>query len=132
MSSVNPTAMQVRDYECDIQGIVNNSVYQNYLEHGRHEFLHAAGLTFSRLHEQGLDPVVTSITMNYRLPLRPRDEFTVETSMRKKGRVRVVFDQRIIRASDGKLILDAEVTAVVTRNGRPVAPDVFDAMLSDQ
>ena len=25
--------MQVRDYECDIQGIVNNAVYQNYLEH---------------------------------------------------------------------------------------------------
>jgi acyl-CoA thioester hydrolase len=24
--------MSVRDYECDMQGIVNNSVYQNYLE----------------------------------------------------------------------------------------------------
>lgn len=126
------TAMQVRDYECDIQGIVNNSVYQNYLEHGRHEFLHAAGLTFSELHDQGLDPVVTSITMNYKLPLRPRDEFTVETSMRKQGRVRFVFDQRIVRVSDGKLVLDAVVTAAMTRNGRPVAPDVFDAVFSEE
>lgn len=25
--------MSVRDYECDMQGIVNNSVYQNYLEY---------------------------------------------------------------------------------------------------
>ncbi|NLI24182.1 MAG: acyl-CoA thioesterase, partial [Bacteroidales bacterium] len=25
--------MEVRDYECDIQGIVNNAVYMNYLEH---------------------------------------------------------------------------------------------------
>jgi len=23
---------EVRDYECDLQGIVNNAVYQNYLE----------------------------------------------------------------------------------------------------
>ncbi len=29
----------VRDYECDLQGIVNNAVYLNYLEHTRHQYL---------------------------------------------------------------------------------------------
>jgi acyl-CoA thioester hydrolase len=131
VKQTNETTMQVRDYECDIQGIVNNSVYQNYLEHGRHEFLHMVGLTFNMLHEQGLDPVVASITMNYKLPLRPRDEFKVQTSMRKEGRLRFVFDQKIIRTSDGKPVLNAEVTGVVTRNGRPVAPDVFNAVFGE-
>ena len=32
MESVFEVVMTVRDYECDIQGIVNNAVYQNYLE----------------------------------------------------------------------------------------------------
>ena len=31
--------MQVRDYECDMEGIVNNAIYQHYLEHTRHEFI---------------------------------------------------------------------------------------------
>ena len=45
--------MQVRDYECDVQGIVNNAVYQNYLEHARHEFLHAVGCDFHALRAEG-------------------------------------------------------------------------------
>ena len=34
---------KVRDYECDLQGIVNNANYQHYLEHTRHEFLTSVG-----------------------------------------------------------------------------------------
>ena len=28
--------MKVRDYECDLQGIVNNANYQPFMEHSRH------------------------------------------------------------------------------------------------
>ena len=39
------TEMEVRDYECDIQGIVNNANYLHYTEHTRHLFLTSLGVT---------------------------------------------------------------------------------------
>ncbi len=126
MESVFEMEMMVRDYECDIQGIVNNAVYQHYLEHARHQFLHEIGLGFARMHEDGIDAVATRVEIDYKLTLRPRDVFVVKLGLRKQGRVRIVFDQTIVRKSDGRTVLDAQVTAVLTRNGRPIAPSLFD------
>ena len=117
--------MQVRDYECDIQGIVNNSVYQNYLEHCRHKFLNKVGLDFSRLHHEGIDAVVIRAELDYKSPLKPGDEFLVRLKMGKKGGLRLVFDQDIVRKSDGKLSVQARIIAALIRNGRPVSPDLL-------
>ena len=47
--------MEVRDYECDIEGIVNNANYLHYTEHTRHLFLKHCGLSFAEMHEKGVD-----------------------------------------------------------------------------
>mgnify|MGYP001463481959 CR=1 FL=1 len=57
---------KVRDYECDLQGIVNNSVYFNYLEHARHEFLHANGVDFAQLTRDKINLVVMRSEMDYK------------------------------------------------------------------
>lgn len=117
--------LQVRDYECDIQGIVNNSVYQNYLEHCRHKFLNSAGLDFAELHDQGIDAVVIRAELNYKFPLRPSDDFFVRLKMARQGRLRIYFNQQIIRKSDEKLMVDAKIIAVLTRNNRPISPNIL-------
>ena len=53
--------MKVRDYEVDSEGIVNNAVYLHYLEHTRHEFCEMAGISFRKMHESGIDPVLNKI-----------------------------------------------------------------------
>lgn len=117
--------LQVRDYECDIQGIVNNAVYQNYLEHCRHKFLQFAGLDFAQLHNEGIDALVIRAELDYKFPLRPGDDFLVRIRMAKQGRLRIIFKQQIIRKSDEKLMVNAKVTAVLTRSGRPVSPEIL-------
>ena len=117
--------MQVRDYECDIQGIVNNSVYQNYLEHTRHEFIKTANLDFAKLHEEGIDPVVYRVEIDYKLPLKSGDKFISRLNFEEDGRVKINFSQNIYRKSDNKLMIKAKVIVVILKNGRPTSSDIF-------
>jgi len=109
--------LKVRDYECDIQGIVNNSVYQNYLEHTRHEFLEDNHISFAELHDRGIDAMVSSIEIAYKTPLRPGDSFISKLYVTKEG-VRYIFHQVIYRKSDNKLAIKAKVHAVVVIDGK--------------
>jgi acyl-CoA thioester hydrolase len=108
---------KVRDYECDLQGIVNNANYQHYVEHARHEFLLSKNISFADLHEQGIDCVVSGIEMRFKYPLKSRDEYVVRTNVKKEG-IRYVFLQDIYRAADDKLCLKAKVEAVCVINGK--------------
>jgi len=87
----------VRDYECDLQGVVNNANYQHYLEHARHEFLLSKGISFVELHEEGIDLIVTKVEIDYKYPLRSRDKFIVRVSIQREGNVRLVFIQDIYK-----------------------------------
>ena len=109
--------MKVRDYECDLQGIVNNANYQHYTEHTRHEFLLSHGVSFADLHDRGIDCVVARVTMQFQVPLHSGDEFISRLWIKKEG-VKYVFMQDIFRASDEALCLRARVDTVCIINGR--------------
>jgi acyl-CoA thioester hydrolase len=117
----------VRDYEVDLQGIVNNAVYQHYLEHARHEFLISRNINFAVLHEQGNDLIVTRIEIDYKYPLKSRDKFKVTLRVKKEGPLKVIFEQTILRLPDSKVIVEAKVTGICLQGGRPVRPeDILD------
>lgn len=138
MDYIYELPFKVRDYECDIQGIVNNSVYQNYLEHTRHEFLVHAGMNFTQMHEDGVDAVVIRIEIDYKSPLKSGDQFVCKLNTAREGNLKFIFYQDIFRLSDNKLIIKAKVIAACINNktGRPLAPveltELFDKHTSSK
>ncbi|MBO5002019.1 MAG: acyl-CoA thioesterase [Prevotella sp.] len=119
------TRMMVRDYECDIEGIVNNANYLHYAEHTRHLFLKQCGLSFAQMHQKGIDAVVARMNLQYKVPLTCDDEFISRLAMTKEG-LRYIFHQDIYRASDEKLCFRAAVEVVCLVNGRLGASKEYD------
>ncbi len=136
-SPTNPSShtitLEVRDYECDQQGIVNNAVYQHYLEHARHQFLKRFGLSFAQLAQAGTNLVVTRAELDYRVPLRSGDAVRVESRIERISPVRFAFQQDIYRDGPGerRLALSAKVLCAATdRAGRPIRPDILEPMFA--
>lgn len=118
--------MTVRDYECDMQGIVNNAVYQNYLEHARHEYLRSIGIDFRSYTVNRINLVVTRAELDYKYPLGSGDRFVVNLRFRQESRIRFVFFQDIYRLSDSKLCLKGKIIGVALNDrGRPYVPEEF-------
>ncbi len=114
--------MKVRDYECDMQGVVNNSVYQNYLEHARHEYLLDVGIDFAEYAREGINLVVVRAELDYKLSLTSGDKFWIGVDYQQTSPVRFEFTQDIYRCSDEKLILKGKIMGVgLNERGRPVA-----------
>ena len=132
MTKITSLKMAVRDYECDLQGVVNNAVYQNYLEHARHEFLKSKGVDFAVLAKAGTNLMVLRAELDYKGSLSSGDAFVVNTVFEQRSRLKFVFLQEIINCSIDKTVLSAEITGVaVNQKGRPFAPAELVGLVED-
>lgn len=123
--------MSVRDYECDMQGIVNNSVYQNYIEHVRHEYLKKVGLDFSEYARQGINLVVVRAELDYKHPLTSGDTFVVGVNMDRESALKFAIYQDIFRLPDYKPVLKAKIiVTAINQRGRPEIPETFAALFT--
>lgn len=121
--------MKVRDYEVDSEGIVNNANYLHYMEHTRHEFCHSAGMSFRQMHEQGIDPVLRKVEIEYITPLGLGDEMVSKLNIAREG-ARFVFYHDIYNAKD-QLVAKAVVTCVCIENGRLTRGEVLAKAFED-
>ena len=121
----------VRDYECDMQGVVNNGVYQNYLEHARHEFLRTRNIIFSEVTASGINLVVVRAELDYRDSLKSNDSFEVCSNVQKISRLRFEFLQDIYRLADNRLMLQARIIGTaLNQRGKPFVADLLEKLFA--
>lgn len=124
--------LKVRDYECDMQGIVNNAVYMNYFEHARHEYLNLVGLNFKLLIEKDVYFVAVKSEIVYKHPLRSGDEFIVHCTMKPESRTKIVFEQSIFSLKGQLHATGKMYSAAINKAGKilklkDVLPSTFSA-----
>jgi acyl-CoA thioester hydrolase len=128
---ITEKTLQVRSYECDSFGHVNNAVYLNYLEYGRMAVLEKAGLTLAKLKELGVFIVVRRIEIDYKTPAREGETLVVRTRLEKSHKMKGVFYQEIVHSSSEAMVAKAHVSWVFTDlTGRLIAiPQFFKEAL---
>ncbi|HAG70808.1 MAG TPA: 4-hydroxybenzoyl-CoA thioesterase [Gammaproteobacteria bacterium] len=122
--------MKVRDYECDMQGIVNNAVFQNYLETARHDFLLSRDVDFADLTARGIIVIVTRAELDYKKPLRSGNHFEVTVIAEQVSRLKIAFKQTIRLQGCDELVMEAIVYAVALKDfKKPFFPEELKALL---
>jgi acyl-CoA thioester hydrolase len=116
---IHVAELKTRSYECDSYGHINNATYLNYLEYARIQLLEELPVPYGELRRRGIGFVVTRICIDYRMQVGSGERLLIETRTIRKERVRVVFQQQILRGGD--LVAEAEVTwACINEQGKPI------------
>ena len=113
------TTVRVRFYELDPYGHVKHSVYVQYFEAARAQWLSELGYPLHELQQAGIQIVVTEINTRYLGSAGPDEELVVETRVGDMRRVSMRFHQRILR-EDRVLVEQAISAACISDSGRPI------------
>ncbi|KAH6780834.1 hypothetical protein C2S52_012071 [Perilla frutescens var. hirtella] len=98
---------EVREYELDQFGVVNNAVYSNYGEYG----------TYKLLDEIGFDAdtklAITEVSIKYFLPLKRKDRFLLKVRIYDYSTTRLFTEDHLVKLPNHETILRGTATLVL-------------------
>jgi len=121
---------EVRDYEVDFQGIVNNASYMNFLDQARSKYLESLGFDIVTIAQQGINIVLYESCLKFKHSLRFRDEYTVKTKLSRTSRFKLLMLQTITNTRTGVIYVEAEnyLCCVNTKTGKPCMHQAFEKL----
>jgi acyl-CoA thioester hydrolase len=102
--------MNIRVYyeDTDCGNVVYYANYLKYMERGRTEFMREKGVSFAQLHNEGILFVVSEANIKYHASARYNDLLTMDTVVKEKSAVTIVFTTTI-KNEAGTLLVTGEV-----------------------
>ncbi len=107
------TRRRVRFEEVDPLGIVWHGRYPGYFEDGRVALGRRFGLGYLDLYRQGIAAPVKQMHIDYRLPLRFEEEFTIEALLHWSDAARLNHEF-LLRNSDGEVVTTGYTVQLLT------------------
>jgi YbgC/YbaW family acyl-CoA thioester hydrolase len=111
--------IEVRGYELDSFGHVNNATYLNYLEHARWKMLREEGITLEWIQKEKRWPVIAAVEIKYLKPTLMGEQLVVKTRVLEQSRARFTIEQIIYR-NEVPVTSAIIHSVVVNEHGRPV------------
>ena len=111
-----PFVWPVRVYfeDTDAGGVVYHARYLNFFERARTELMRHRGVSMTELmRDHNLIWVVLDMNIRFRQAAKLDDELLVSTELAWNKGLRIGFEQRMSRKTDGVLIATADVSAVM-------------------
>ncbi|MCE9599415.1 MAG: acyl-CoA thioesterase [Spirochaetia bacterium] len=113
-------SLQVRSYEIDSLGHVNNAVYMNYFELGRIDFFKQLGFDLRAMFQSGITFVLAESHVKFRLPSFIDETLLIESELTVE-KVRMRFSQ-IIRRESATIATGDNTLVTLDTRGRPTVP----------
>lgn len=107
--------------DTDAGGIVFHAKYLHYMERARTEWVRSCGVGLRAGLAENISYVVQRLDIHYAVAAKLDDELLVTAEPVAFGRVWMDFRQRVMRATDRKLLSDSNVrvACVALDTGRP-------------
>lgn len=110
--STHEIEIAVRGYHLDLYGHVNNARYLEFLEEARWAWFEERS-DLATILGDGPSMVMVRLEIDYRYPAGIGDRLIVATQLTRVGARSAVIHQEILLASDGRPVVDADITVVL-------------------